>query len=133
MHGFFVCIFNPLTNNQDQYLAYFKRSWILRSDGKYKGVPRRFERNYLPMAYSVSDEYLRSLFEHSDGKGKDTTGGAGGSPTTLAMMPADLRRHDVSCTLRVHETQVRVGGEAGGLHLFVIYWETVHQVLLSDD
>ena len=49
---------------KDQYLAYFKRSWIRRRDGKYAGEPRRLPRSYLPMAYSISDDYLKPLFDH---------------------------------------------------------------------
>ena len=40
------------------------RSWIRRRDGKYAGEPRRLPRSYLPMAYSISDDYLKPLFDH---------------------------------------------------------------------
>jgi hypothetical protein len=44
----------------------------LGRDGKYVGKPRRLDRSYLPMAYSVSDDYMRPLLNHitTSSKGK---------------------------------------------------------------
>ena len=68
-------------------MAYFKRSWPLRKDGKYAGPAKRHARNYWPMAYSVSDDYTAPLFGHLHVKGHGDT---------LRLAPADLRQYDVS-------------------------------------
>lgn len=76
--------FPPVGTN---FLAYFKRSWPLRKDGKYAGPAKRHARNYWPMAYSVSDDYTAPLFGHLHVKGHGDT---------LRLAPADLRQYDVS-------------------------------------
>ena len=48
------------------YLAYFKRSWVAKKNGKYTGVPRRRAHNYFPMAYSMSDNYTTAILEPHD-------------------------------------------------------------------
>ena len=43
---------------QDDYLAYFKRSWVSKRDGAYTGHGRRYQRHYYPLAYSIADSYF---------------------------------------------------------------------------
>jgi len=43
---------------ESTYLIYLKRSFVTKKDGLYTGQGRGYERNYFPMAYSVSDEYF---------------------------------------------------------------------------
>uniref|UniRef100_A0A7S3JSJ3 Spore protein YkvP/CgeB glycosyl transferase-like domain-containing protein n=1 Tax=Aureoumbra lagunensis TaxID=44058 RepID=A0A7S3JSJ3_9STRA len=44
--------------SETSYLIYLKRSWVSKKDGVYTGIGKRYERNYFPMAYSVSDKYF---------------------------------------------------------------------------
>ena len=43
---------------QDDFLAYFKRSWVSKRDGAYTGHGRRYQRHYYPLAYSIADSYF---------------------------------------------------------------------------
>lgn len=48
---------------QSGYLAYFKRSWIKKRDGRYLGPPKRLPRAYFPMVYAASDAYHKGVME----------------------------------------------------------------------
>jgi hypothetical protein len=44
----------------DAYAAYFKRSWVLRSGGVFKGVSTAHSRNprHHPISYSIAEEFV---------------------------------------------------------------------------
>ena len=46
------------------YLAYFKRSWVLKHNGTLIKDPKRFAYNYFPMSYSVSDNYTDGFIQN---------------------------------------------------------------------
>jgi hypothetical protein len=70
------------------YLAYFKRSWVAKKNGKYTGVPRRRAHNYFPMAYSMSDNYTTAILEPHDHAGMHASAGKSG-----AKVVTKLHRH----------------------------------------
>ena len=70
------------TARGDEYLAYFKRSFVRKRDGAFAGIPRPVPPRYMAMQYSVSDAYLLGSGE--------------------AAPPREL---DVVCTLRVGRGQ----------------------------
>jgi len=47
-----------------EYLAYFKRSWVLKNNGTLIKDPKRFAYNYFPMSYSVSDNYTDGFIQN---------------------------------------------------------------------
>lgn len=53
------------------YIVYFKRSWVKKSNGKYQGPPRRLNRNYFPMVYSSSDQYHNGKLEGLKSRTRD--------------------------------------------------------------
>lgn len=63
-----------------EYIAYFKRSWVRKSDGAFLANPIRFEDRYYPMTYSVSNNYTSGVF-YTD------------------------RTHEIVCTLRKNVKQ----------------------------
>ena len=63
-----------------EYLAYFKRSWVRKTDGAFASNPPRFKDRYFPMTYSVSNNYTSGVFD-------------------------TMRTHDVVCTLRLNKKQ----------------------------
>ncbi len=67
---------------QDDYLAYFKRSWVSKRDGAYTGHGRRYQRHYYPLAYSIADSYFDA-----------------------AKMGKLARTIDILCSNRPHERQ----------------------------
>jgi hypothetical protein len=67
---------------QDDYLAYFKRSWVSKRDGAYTGHGRRYQRHYYPLAYSIADSYFDA-----------------------AKMGKMARTIDILCSNRPHERQ----------------------------
>ena len=63
-----------------EYIAYFKRSWVRKTDGAFLSNPPRFRDRYFPMVYSVSNNYTSGVFD-------------------------TVRTHDVVCTLRENKKQ----------------------------
>lgn len=61
-----------VTKAMPNYVAYFKRSWVDKRDGNYKGPPRRRPaEKYWPMVYSSSDKYHQGHFEALDDRTRE--------------------------------------------------------------